>query len=121
MTPRGLWRTLPLPVQRPDQQVPPDRANVLGVGISAIFCAQGVAQSSQQVIERLQLRAFFADRKSGARKTDELDPERRGRFWSAIEPGAQVFATGTAVPEISSRGWQIVRVARGVLSPESAT
>ena len=48
----------------------------------------------------------------------ELDPERRRRFWSAIEPGAQVIATGTVVPEVPAGGWQIVRVAGGVLTPE---
>ena len=51
----------------------------------------------------------------------ELDPERRRRFWSAIEPGAQVFATGTTVPEVPTGDWQIVRVARGVLTPETVT
>ncbi len=51
----------------------------------------------------------------------ELDPERRRRFWAAIEPGAQVLATGTVVPEVSGGVWQVVRVAGGALTPETAT
>jgi DNA replication and repair protein RecF len=50
----------------------------------------------------------------------ELDPERRRRFWSAIDAGAQVVATGTTVPEVATGDWQIVRVAAGALTPEAA-
>ena len=49
----------------------------------------------------------------------ELDPERRRRFWSAIEPGSQVLATGTVVPEVPTGDWQIVRVAAGALSVDT--
>ncbi len=46
----------------------------------------------------------------------ELDAGRRARFWSAIEPGTQVLATGTAVPEGVAEGWRVFRVERGTFT-----
>ena len=48
----------------------------------------------------------------------ELDAGRRARFWSAIEPGTQVLATGTAVPEGVAEGWRVFRVERGTFRAE---
>lgn len=48
----------------------------------------------------------------------ELDAGRRARFWSAIEPGTQVLATGTAVPEGVAAGWRLFRVERGTFAAE---
>ena len=48
----------------------------------------------------------------------ELDDERRGRFWSALEPGAQVIATGTRPPS-GLGAWQLFSVADGAFSPEA--
>ena len=49
----------------------------------------------------------------------ELDAGRRERFWSAIEPGTQVLATGTAVPEGVAAGWRVFRVERGTFAAEA--
>ena len=43
----------------------------------------------------------------------ELDPERRRRFWAAIEGEPQVIATGTSLPETDGRDWQVLRVETG--------
>ncbi|HZZ56603.1 MAG TPA: DNA replication and repair protein RecF [Opitutaceae bacterium] len=43
----------------------------------------------------------------------ELDPDRRRRFWSAIDPDCQVLATGTSEPEASLGAWQTFRVSEG--------
>jgi DNA replication and repair protein RecF len=49
----------------------------------------------------------------------ELDEGRRARFWSAIEPGTQVLATGTSVPAGAAAGWQVFRVERGTFADEA--
>lgn len=43
----------------------------------------------------------------------ELDAKRRHRFWTAIETGTQVLATGTDEPEGVGEGWTVFRVERG--------
>jgi DNA replication and repair protein RecF len=43
----------------------------------------------------------------------ELDPARRQRFWSAIDPQAQVIATGTSRPDAGLGEWQVFSVAGG--------
>lgn len=44
----------------------------------------------------------------------ELDPARRARFWSALDPDLQLFATGTMPPEAANPGqWQTVNVDGG--------
>ena len=46
----------------------------------------------------------------------ELDPERRARFWHAIEPGWQVLATGTSLPTSDPVSWDVITVAKGVFT-----
>jgi len=43
----------------------------------------------------------------------ELDPERRRRFWAAIDPAAQIIATGTEPPDAALGHWQIYAVSAG--------
>lgn len=43
----------------------------------------------------------------------ELDPERRKRFWSLLDPAVQLLATGTQVPEDQNAAWQIIQVREG--------
>jgi len=43
----------------------------------------------------------------------ELDPERRGRFWSLLDPEVQLLATGTQIPDDDSAEWQQIRVKDG--------
>ena len=43
----------------------------------------------------------------------ELDPGRRRRFWSAIDPESQVIATGTSLPDAGLGAWQVFEVASG--------
>jgi DNA replication and repair protein RecF len=48
----------------------------------------------------------------------ELDPERRRRFWAALDPELQVIATGTTLPDDAALGrWQVFRVEAGRLAP----
>ena len=42
----------------------------------------------------------------------ELDPERRERFWKAMDPELQVFATGTELPSNADE-WLIYEVEAG--------
>jgi DNA replication and repair protein RecF len=46
----------------------------------------------------------------------ELDPARRRRFWSAIDPEAQVIATGTQLPDAELGHWQVFDVADGAVT-----
>ncbi len=48
----------------------------------------------------------------------ELDSGRRARFWTAIEAGTQVLATGTALPEGKRPEWAVFRVERGTFVAE---
>jgi DNA replication and repair protein RecF len=43
----------------------------------------------------------------------ELDPRRRRRFWSAIDPELQVIATGTSLPDAELGEWQVFTVNDG--------
>src|SRR5690606_15582270 len=44
----------------------------------------------------------------------ELDPERRSRFWSTLDSGIQLIATGTELPQnIDEVGWLIYTVEEG--------
>lgn len=43
----------------------------------------------------------------------ELDPDRRRRFWSALDPQAQVLATGTSLPDPELGAWQTFSVSAG--------
>jgi len=46
----------------------------------------------------------------------ELDPQRRQRFWAAIDAESQVIATGTAPPDASLGEWQIFAVSGGAFT-----
>jgi DNA replication and repair protein RecF len=50
----------------------------------------------------------------------ELDPARRRRFWSAIDPEAQVIATGTQLPDAELGQWQVFEVADGAVTEKVA-
>lgn len=89
------------------------------------FASEG-QQRSLVLALRLAQAAWF-QQKSGVRPVlladdvlGELDPERRRRFWSAIDPESQVIATGTALPESELGPWQVFNVANGGFSPEIA-
>lgn len=44
----------------------------------------------------------------------ELDPERRKRFWSALDEGIQLIATGTELPDAASgKEWLVYEVENG--------
>lgn len=43
----------------------------------------------------------------------ELDPVRRRQFWAALDPAAQVLATGTELPNPELGAWQVFRVGQG--------
>ncbi|WP_068713132.1 DNA replication/repair protein RecF [Cephaloticoccus capnophilus] len=43
----------------------------------------------------------------------ELDPQRRQRFWAAIDAESQIIATGTQPPDTSLGEWQIFEVSGG--------
>lgn len=43
----------------------------------------------------------------------ELDPVRRARFWSVLDPDLQLFATGTTPPGDDGNAWTIVNVSGG--------
>lgn len=50
----------------------------------------------------------------------ELDPARRRRFWSAIDPDLQVIATGTSAPDGELGAWQRFDVADGTFTEKPA-
>jgi DNA replication and repair protein RecF len=47
----------------------------------------------------------------------ELDPERRARFWNALDHDPQVIATGTSLPQ--SQGWQVLLCDNGSVSEQT--
>ena len=49
----------------------------------------------------------------------ELDPERRRRFWGAIDAESQVIATGTSLPDAALGAWQVFKVADGDFSEQA--
>lgn len=46
----------------------------------------------------------------------ELDPDRRRRFWEAIDPDSQVIATGTTLPAGDLGNWQVFQVKGGAFT-----
>ena len=50
----------------------------------------------------------------------ELDPQRRARFWSAIDPESQVIATGTQLPEADRGVWQVFEAIDGAFTEKAA-
>ncbi len=51
----------------------------------------------------------------------ELDPARRRRFWSAIDPESQLIATGTQLPDAELGTWQVFTVADGTFETAEKT
>ena len=93
------------------------------VGQSAAkdFASEG-QQRSLVLALRLAQAAWFHE-KSGVRPVlladdvlGELDPGRRSRFWSAIDPESQIIATGTHLPDAELGTWQVFEVAGGVFA-----
>ncbi|MBL9211468.1 MAG: DNA replication/repair protein RecF [Opitutaceae bacterium] len=82
------------------------------------FASEG-QQRSFVLALRLAQAAWFQER-SGVRPVlladdvlGELDPVRRTRFWSAIDPASQVIATGTQLPDAELGTWQVFDVNDG--------
>lgn len=82
------------------------------------FASEG-QQRSLVLALRLAQAAWFQER-SGVRPVlladdvlGELDPVRRARFWSTIDPAAQIIATGTQLPEAELGAWQVFEVNDG--------
>lgn len=89
------------------------------------FASEG-QQRSLVLALRLAQAEWFRE-KSGVRPVlladdvlGELDPERRRRFWSAIDPQSQVIATGTQLPDAELGVWQVFEVAAGTFSEKVA-
>ncbi|HWA10322.1 MAG TPA: DNA replication and repair protein RecF [Opitutaceae bacterium] len=90
------------------------------------FASEG-QQRSLVLALRLAQAAWFEER-SGVRPVlladdvlGELDPERRRRFWAAIDPAAQLIATGTKLPDAELGAWQVFAVADGAFTPQPAS
>ncbi|MEO7598706.1 MAG: DNA replication and repair protein RecF [Opitutus sp.] len=88
------------------------------------FASEG-QQRSLVLALRLAQSAWFHE-KSGVRPVlladdvlGELDPERRRRFWAAIDPEAQILATGTRLPETGLGEWQVFDVKDGDFNERS--
>jgi DNA replication and repair protein RecF len=89
------------------------------------FASEG-QQRSLVLALRLAQAAWFHE-KSGIRPVlladdvlGELDPERRRKFWSAIDAESQVIASGTTLPEAELGTWQVFDVADGDFSARNA-
>jgi DNA replication and repair protein RecF len=82
------------------------------------FASEG-QQRSLVLAMRLAQAKWFHE-KSGVRPVlladdvlGELDPARRVRFWSAIDPESQIIATGTNLPATELGAWQVFEVVDG--------
>src|SRR5262249_53733825 len=89
------------------------------------FASEG-QQRSLVLALRLAQAAWFQAR-SGVRPVlladdvlGELDPRRRARFWSLIDPASQIIATGTHLPDAELGAWQVFEVSDGVFSEKVA-
>jgi DNA replication and repair protein RecF len=83
-------------------------------------------QRSLVLALRLAQAAWFQE-KSGVRPVllcddvlGELDPVRRRKFWSAIDPESQVVATGTSLPDAELGAWQVFEVTDGAFTEKAA-
>jgi DNA replication and repair protein RecF len=90
------------------------------------FASEG-QQRSLVLALRLAQAAWFHAR-SGVRPVlladdvlGELDPARRQRFWSAIDPESQIIATGTRLPEADLGTWQVFEVTDGDFASAAST
>jgi DNA replication and repair protein RecF len=89
------------------------------------FASEG-QQRSLVLALRIAQAAWFQE-KSGVRPVlladdvlGELDPARRTRFWSALDPEAQIIATGTHLPDAELGAWQVFEVTDGVFAEKEA-
>jgi DNA replication and repair protein RecF len=83
-------------------------------------------QRSLVLALRLAQAVWFRE-KSGVRPVllcddvlGELDPERRRRFWSAVDLESQIIATGTCPPAADLGAWQVFDVADGAFTEKPA-
>lgn len=90
------------------------------------FASEG-QQRSLVLSLRLAQSAWFHAR-SGVRPVlladdvlGELDPGRRRRFWTAIDPEAQVIATGTHLPDAELGTWQVFEIIAGAATEKPTT
>lgn len=88
------------------------------------FASEG-QQRSLVLALRVAQAAWFQEQ-SGVRPVlladdvlGELDPIRRARFWSAIDPESQVIATGTELPGADRGVWQVFEAADGVFTEKA--
>lgn len=89
------------------------------------FASEG-QQRSFVLALRLAQAAWFQER-SGVRPVlladdvlGELDPVRRARFWSAVDPASQIIATGTELPAAELGTWQLFEVNDGTFEERKA-
>ena len=89
------------------------------------FASEGQQRSLVLALRLAQ--AAWSHGKSGVRPVlladdvlGELDPARRQRFWSMIDPESQVIATGTAGPGAGLGRWQMFAVADGTFTEKPA-
>lgn len=82
-------------------------------GVEAKDFASEGQQRSLVLALRLAQAAWFQE-KSGVRPVlladdvlGELDPVRRRRFWAALDPGLQIIASGTTLPDAELGEWQV--------------
>lgn len=90
------------------------------------FASEGQQRSLVLALRLAQ--AAFLHRKTGVRPViladdilGELDPGRRQAFWNALDGEAQVFASGTVVPEVpAGASWAVWSVREGRLDQADA-
>jgi DNA replication and repair protein RecF len=89
---------------------------------AALFASEGQQRALVLALRFAQLRDARA--RSGIAPVvladdvlGELDPVRRARFWSVLDPNLQLFATGTSLPGGDQGDWTVVDVAGGVFRP----
>lgn len=82
------------------------------------FASEGQQRSLVLALRLAQ--AAWSHEKSGVRPVlladdvlGELDPQRRRRFWAAIDPESQIVATGTSLPDAELGAWQTFTVNAG--------
>jgi DNA replication and repair protein RecF len=102
-----------------------DLAFEVGGAPARDFASEGQQRSAMLALRLAQ--AEWSRARSGVRPVlladdvlGELDPGRRARFWAALDPAAQVIATGTAEPDGALAQWQVFAVAAGRFAPDPA-
>jgi DNA replication and repair protein RecF len=123
---RALVKSRPRDLQLKSTSVGPHRDDFdlkLSSHDARDFASEGQQRSIALALRLAQVN-YFHDR-SGVQPIvladdvlGELDPQRRWRFWKAIGPDCQVFATGTSLPEAELGRWQIYKVQNGLFTEE---